>query len=425
MKPLILLLLLDYSGSMYQKFEGKFKFKVVQENVDALASSLFSPGTDTDVGMIVFGLDQKKKCADISYEEPKAHGLVMKVRSLRPGNLSKTPLADAIQKATDITIERKAKKVVVFSDGADTCGRDPCAQLLESNEQLKKVDFVMEMTFIGIDLKEDERKFECFKTLNLSHLKINYMNSKSSFEAQEILKGEEEIADLENPYGLVEVKGAPAGIEFRARSIASRKKKEEVWKGAYQRRLVADSYEIVSSDQRTRKIQRTLEVGQRLELHWADFFRRPFAELALQGLRLTLLLTPTEQTKAIHRSVEPIILHGEKGKGISLKQPIPFGSWVVEIISPAWIKRRTGKKTEIYDVASKNVLDWESEFSVVWVKVPDPNLRWVFEIEKGEKYYLPDRFSEIPITTETQVNWLKSAPATGLFAPPTRGLPEN
>jgi len=422
MKPLLLLLLLDYSGSMYQKFEGKYKFKVVQENVEALASSSFSKADDPEVGMIVFGLDQKKKCADIQYEEPKAQDLTTRVQTLRPGNHSKTPLADAIQKATDITIERKAKKVVVFSDGADTCGRDPCAQLLESNEQLKKVDFVMEMTFIGIDLKEDERKFECFKTLNLSHLKINYMNSKNSFEAQEVLKAAEEVTDLENPFGLVEVKGAPASVEFRARNLTAPKKKEEIWKGAYQRKLREGNYEIASSEKQTQKLKRTIEMGQRLELHWADFFRRPRADIDIPKLRLTLMLTPTEQTKAIHRTVEPILLHSEKGKGIDVQKTIPFGSWEMEIISPPWIKKRTGKRVKSFEVGSKNSLEVESELSIEWVKVPDPTLRWVFELDGGDKYYLPGEFHEIPIVADSQVKWLKSVPAIGIFAPP-KSLP--
>ena len=126
MNALMYLLILDFSGSMYQKVDNKPKYVILQENVRALNQSLNDEALKSKSGILAFGLHPKNKCDDFVFENIETKNMSKIIDTFRPGAYSMTPLAESIKRGTDMAIKDKLKKVIIFSDGADSCGKDPC-----------------------------------------------------------------------------------------------------------------------------------------------------------------------------------------------------------------------------------------------------------------------------------------------------------
>jgi hypothetical protein len=411
MTPLLFLFILDFSGSMYQKLNEQMKFLIIQQNVTALMAALPSEQQETESGLLVFGLHPKNKCNDLVYSEVRSKSVVKKVTEFHPGPYSRTPLAEAIKRGTLTTIRRGVKRVVLFSDGADSCGRNPCEELLISNEKLKAVNLIMDLTFVGIDLKSDAPKFECFKK-SLSNIKINFSDIQTEFAVQTALQRENEVTvtnDIGGTFGFISVKGAPASVKFSAIRVAP-KVKPHHWLGAYRTQIERGTYRLTSDYPHSKKLSVKITENQTQEIYWSDFFRQPKSMLGYELNSLTLLLTPLDQTQAAHRQVVPVIIEGALGPTLNLGQThLPFGDWAVKILSPPWLKRTASQ--EIFTLAPETSLriDVFKMFALKWQQVPDPGSRWIFELSDKQRYYLQGRIGKIPISKTDQVRWIQSS----------------
>lgn len=153
-----LLLILDASGSMWQKVEGEFKIAVARTVLKNLLDELPS---NSKVGLIAYGHRRKGDCADIETVTPlgaldKA-SLSQKIDALDPKG--KTPITDAVKAAFEsVRSKEEQTTIVVVSDGLETCGGDPC----ETVEEAKKAGLKFVMHVIGFDLgKENVSQLEC------------------------------------------------------------------------------------------------------------------------------------------------------------------------------------------------------------------------------------------------------------------------
>lgn len=406
MNSLLFLLILDFSGSMYQRVREDVKYELLQKNVAALLTAAENENGKSSAGVLAFGLHPKKKCDDLSYQEQPLQKVSQIVNGYRPGSFSKTPLAQSIARGTKITIERKVRRVVIFSDGADSCGQDPCQQLARSNEILKNAGQVMQMTFIGIDLKKDASKFECFRH-SLSHIKIQFSDIEDSFQAQEILKdNQSELqTQVQKPFGTLEVRGAPPSVHFSVKG-----KGGPTWLGAYKQKIRRGYYVVESGFPQTRAVNVEIREEEGKVIYWSDFFLNPRGGLIDQDKSLTLLLTPQPSTQAAHRKVDPVLVEGHiPVTNEKRTTSLPFGQWTVEIISPPWLKKQAEKKTLTIDPHSNKSFDFFSLFELHWAPVPDPNLRHVFEISEGQRYLVQKGSKMIPLSSSQKANWIKSS----------------
>ncbi|MBN2908102.1 VWA domain-containing protein [Polycladomyces sp. WAk] len=128
-------ILLDASGSMNAKIEGKTKMEMAKEAINKFLSSL---PKEVNVSLRVYGnkgsnkpADKAVSCqsSDIIYplQPYDSASFNQAITPVKP--MGWTPLARAIQQAqTDLQSETGAKNIVyVVSDGVETCGGDPVA----------------------------------------------------------------------------------------------------------------------------------------------------------------------------------------------------------------------------------------------------------------------------------------------------------
>lgn len=153
-----LILILDASGSMWQKVEGEFKIVVARKVLKDLLGEL---PADSKVGLIAYGHRKKADCADIETIVPLAAldkaALGQKIDAIDPKG--KTPITDAVKAAFEsVRSKEEETTIIVVSDGLETCGGAPC----EAVEEAKKAGIKFVMHVIGFDLgKENVSELEC------------------------------------------------------------------------------------------------------------------------------------------------------------------------------------------------------------------------------------------------------------------------
>lgn len=120
-------LVVDSSGSMWGRLEGRTKVEIAREAVDdALA---YWPA-ERPLGVVAYGHRSKTDCADIETVVPVAPFDAARVRravaALRPNGM--TPIAASLQAALRALPQGgEPGTIVLVSDGEETCGVDPCS----------------------------------------------------------------------------------------------------------------------------------------------------------------------------------------------------------------------------------------------------------------------------------------------------------
>ncbi|MDA8870586.1 VWA domain-containing protein, partial [Rhizobiaceae bacterium] len=149
------MIVLDASGSMWGRVDGREKILIAREAFADIAKSLSSRGIST--GLIAYGHRRKGDCSDIETialpGEMNLDAIAKRVNGLTPKG--KTPLSDAVRIAAEELrfTERKAT-VVLLSDGVETCSADPCA--VASDLERLGIDFTAHV--IGFDIKSEADK---------------------------------------------------------------------------------------------------------------------------------------------------------------------------------------------------------------------------------------------------------------------------
>jgi len=153
-----ILFILDGSGSMAAKVEGRAKIDVAKEVLGTLIADL---PADTRAGLVAYGHTRKDDCKDVQVLTPLGEGGPDAVRkalaSVRPKG--KTPLADALRDSVkQFPDSGQNNNMVLISDGIDTCGGDPCAVVAD----LRKQGVDVRVHVVGFDVARNERQqLEC------------------------------------------------------------------------------------------------------------------------------------------------------------------------------------------------------------------------------------------------------------------------
>jgi len=146
--------ILDASGSMAAKIQGKPKIDVAKEVLSNLIKEL--PET-TNVGLVAYGHRQKGDCNDVEELAPIAPvnktSLINQISGLHPKGM--TPLTYSIQQVAEGLKGKAADTTIILvSDGEETCKGDPCAVVRE----LKAAGAKFVLHVIGFDVSEKEKK---------------------------------------------------------------------------------------------------------------------------------------------------------------------------------------------------------------------------------------------------------------------------
>ena len=152
-------LIIDASGSMAAKMEGKTKMDIAKDVLMGLLADF--PG-DAQIAVRAYGQNRKEDCDDIELLAPfgpKDQSQVEgKVRALKPVGM--TPIAGALDAAERDFVGREGQHniILLVSDGKETCKRDPCAVA----KRLHQSGIQLEINVIGFNVTAEERKqLEC------------------------------------------------------------------------------------------------------------------------------------------------------------------------------------------------------------------------------------------------------------------------
>ncbi len=148
-------LIVDSSGSMGQLLNGdKTKMYFAKK---LLSRYLIDQWRERAlVGMRVYGSRRKNDCNDnflsINFKENSLDKIARQIHGLLP--TGRTPLHVSIEKAVeDLKDYPGPKRIVVFTDGKETCGGDPC-------KFVKKIDVDIQIYVVAIGFSPDSEGYD-------------------------------------------------------------------------------------------------------------------------------------------------------------------------------------------------------------------------------------------------------------------------
>jgi hypothetical protein len=159
------LFILDASGSMLQRIDGRRRIEIAREVLVEAATRNLQPGTP--VALRVFGHREPNACrTDLEIPlqplDPAKAGAV--IGRVEARNLARTPIADSIAKAeSDLAKATGPKTIVLLTDGEETCDGDPEAVITV----LVDKGFDMRLNIVGFALGDEalESQFEAWAEL--------------------------------------------------------------------------------------------------------------------------------------------------------------------------------------------------------------------------------------------------------------------
>jgi hypothetical protein len=153
-------LILDASGSMLQRMEGKRRITVAKEVLTEAVQQHIPPGTP--VALRVFGHKEPNACrSDLEMPlaplEPAAAAKV--IDGIQAMNLARTPIADSLAAVEgDLKGARGRAAIVLVTDGEETCEGDPGAVIQALQD--KGIEVNLNIVGFAIDDPELEAQFQ-------------------------------------------------------------------------------------------------------------------------------------------------------------------------------------------------------------------------------------------------------------------------
>lgn len=150
--PVQILFVLDASGSMFGKWQGKLKMESAKKVLSHLVDSLDQlPGIS--MGLRVYGHQYPRDCKDtkleVAFRLSNASAIKSSLQRLKPKGI--TPIAYSLEQAAyDFPKVSNAKNIIILiTDGIEECGGDPCA--VSRSLQQNKVVLKPFVIGLGID----------------------------------------------------------------------------------------------------------------------------------------------------------------------------------------------------------------------------------------------------------------------------------
>lgn len=165
--PVTILIIFDASLSMNEKLEGHDQ--KIDSAKKVLETALMRIPSDVKVGLRVFGhMNFPSPCSASALLVPPGIGnrgaIIKRIRRIIPTGM--TPLTFAIRQAAenDLRDVEGKRTIILITDGADTCGEDPCAYIAT----LPYRGINIKVDVVGLDLKDknSKRKLDCIAKLS-------------------------------------------------------------------------------------------------------------------------------------------------------------------------------------------------------------------------------------------------------------------
>ncbi len=180
-------IMLDCSGSMAQTIDGKSKLDIAKESLSSVVSSI---PDGANVGFRAYGhrnavSDKVNSCKDSELIFPigpiDKSGIMAKINSLQAKGW--TPIDYSLRQAKNDfpAQEEYGKRIILVSDGEETCGGDPCAAVKE----LINSGFKVQVDTVGFDVDSNtEKQLRCIAEASGGE----YKSAKNANELTESLR---------------------------------------------------------------------------------------------------------------------------------------------------------------------------------------------------------------------------------------------
>jgi len=145
-------IVLDGSGSMWGKVEGKTKISIAKATIKELVVNW---DQRYQLGLLSYGHRRKSDCNDIEVLAPigkiNKEDVISVVSNISPKG--KTPLSASLKMAADELKNNGGNgSIILISDGEETCSADPCAVAAE----LKQQQMQLVAHVIGFDVNDQQ-----------------------------------------------------------------------------------------------------------------------------------------------------------------------------------------------------------------------------------------------------------------------------
>lgn len=438
-KPMVFLLLLDFSGSMDQVVEQKPKIQILKTQVRGILEAS-DPAGQSEI--VIFGSNPSQGCRDLKRVPGTSAQLAKDLMKQSVGPYGKTPLSEGLKVLTRRAIETDSKNIITVTDGGDSCGQDPCKTLVEMDALLGKKNKSVNLILVAFDIKQERAKFSCFKDLKLKNMTLKMVEAGNGPELMSELKeaqlqalglgaqgggglqGENRAAlpgsdsnssrsagpagaqagtsagggkptknntksssggaGRERPpenVAFLEMVGAPPEAQFELSGGDTR-----TWHGSYILQTVPGEYSLRFLDTFGMTLKVALAPEQFMKIPWAKLIGNRQTPVAIQRAAFELDWKPDEKTQKMHGELEKLKTPANLAESLSLNAEVPFGSYEVTVNSPDWLKGKLrGKKIEIAR-GQKISMDLKALFAeeVEWVENPHPSEMAVMEVTDKE-----------------------------------------
>jgi hypothetical protein len=195
-------LILDASGSMLQRLDGKRRIEIAREALTDIVNEHLPDGQR--VALRVFGHRTPDACQtdlEIPLAPLNRDAMSARIASINAMNLAKTPIADSLAKVpSDLGGASGTKSVILITDGEETCDGDP-AQVITS---LRDQGLDIQVSIVGFAIDDDALRAEFEQWAKLGG--GSYFNADS---ADELLRSLRTV--ISGPYRVLDSNGKEAG----------------------------------------------------------------------------------------------------------------------------------------------------------------------------------------------------------------------
>lgn len=146
-------LILDASGSMLQRMDGKRRITVAKEVLTEAVRRYIPPGTP--VALRVFGHREVDSCRtdlEIPLAPLNPDTAAAKIAAINAMNLARTPIADSLKAVENDLKSAGGGVIVLVTDGEETCEGDPAAVI----EALNEKGFSVSLNIVGFAINDDD-----------------------------------------------------------------------------------------------------------------------------------------------------------------------------------------------------------------------------------------------------------------------------
>ncbi len=154
-------IILDASGSMGEVVEGETKIKTAKEMLNIVAQSLQEE--QIAISLTAFGHRKSWSCKDIELifdtQFKTREEILERIKPINPSQRGKTPIAATLLRSYErLKKIRGPKGIFVITDGAETCGGDPCTVAKIMKKELDVQIYTLSYKTSSV---EDFKKLSC------------------------------------------------------------------------------------------------------------------------------------------------------------------------------------------------------------------------------------------------------------------------